>query len=637
MEKANTTLGQRFSYYFDNLISKGTGALFALLGLSFLATSTITAIVAFIVGINDFGDGQDMTFYEAFWISMMHVIDQGTLTADNDWAVRISMVITTFIGMFLVSSLISILNTAFSTKIEQLKKGRSTVIEEEHTIILGWSNKVHQIISELKIAHENQAKSVIVVLADQDIDMMRDEIVSNVGTSGKTRVICRNGNPREAHDLKIVNLDTAKAIIILNPEGSKSDAYVIKTILAIVNNPSRKSGKYNIIAEIKDEVNRKIAKIVGKEEVTVVVSNDIISKMMVQTSRQSGLSLIYNDLIDYSNVEIYILPIKNIEGHTFHDALFAFDDVTVIGIRKADATIMLNPPKETVIGVDDKLILIALDDIELEYDKNRKVEFAKVDRSILKKSTRIKEVQKTLILGWNGNVKIILQELDNYVLPGSEVFIVCETDNLERKVTEIGGRMRNQTLKSKYGDINDRTTLDEIDFGYYDYIIILSYSEQYDIQEADSISLITLMHIRDIELILGKKFNIVSEMLDGNNRALADASRTDDFIISDQIISNVLAQLSENNELSSIFEDLFDADGNEIYLKPALDYAKKNVETSVYSIIEAASHKGEVFIGYRIASQSNNPSNNYGIMLSPNKTQNVKFTDDDKVIVIAEE
>jgi K+/H+ antiporter YhaU regulatory subunit KhtT len=614
----------------------GTPALIGLLFTVSLIIALITSLLLLIFGIED-ANGKEMNIFEAYWTSLMHVIDQGTLSGDEDWQLRLIMLATTFIGIFLVSSLVSILNTGFSTKIEELKKGRSLVLEEGHTVILGWSSKVFSIISELVLANENQDYSCITILADINIDAMKDEIASKVGKTGKTKIILRHGNPRDPYDIQIANLNTAKSIIILSPEEEKSDAYVIKTIMAIVNNPNRKDGAYNIIAEIKDINNKEITEIIGKDEVTVVVSNDIISKITVQTSRQSGLSLIYNDLIDFANVEIYILPIKDTKGLTFREVVFAFDNTTIIGIKKEKGQFILNPDPDEIIGARDKLILIAEDDYELAYKPNPLYKPKDVNLALYDKETSSKTVQKTLILGWNRNAKIIIQELDHYVLSGSEICVIAENKDLEEQISDLKTKVRNQTITFKKGDINDRNLLNEIKLEYYDYIIILSYSDTNGIQEADAITLITLMHIRDIAAKTNKKFNIVSEILDTKNRALANLSRADDFIISVQIISNVLAQLSENKDLAVIFNELFDADGYEIYLKPASNFTILGQATDFYQITEVGMARRQMPIGYRIQKYADNPERNYGITLNPDKSEVIFLGPEDKVIVIAEE
>ncbi len=63
-------------------------------------------------------------------------------------------------------------------------------------------------------------------------------------------------------------------------------------------------------------------------------------------------------------------------------------------------------------------------------------------------------------------------------------------------------------------------------------------------------------------------------MLDIRNRQLADITSADDFIVSDKLISLLMSQVAENKFLMRVFEDLFDADGSEIYIKSAKEYVK---------------------------------------------------------------
>ena len=76
--------------------------------------------------------------------------------------------------------------------------------------------------------------------------------------------------------------------------------------------------------------------------------------------------------------------------------------------------------------------------------------------------------------------------------------------------------------------------------------MVLCYSDSLDAQRADSRTLITLLHLRDIEERGGRDFSIVSEMLDLRNRALAEVTHADDFIVSDRLVSLLMAQISEN-------------------------------------------------------------------------------------------
>ncbi len=625
---------ERFRYWVDNIISKGTPVLIIGLGIIFFVTAFITGIMIYIANISE-ADGPGMGFSESFWQSLMHVIDQGTVTGESGWAYRIIMFPVSIIGILLVSTLVSILNAGFQEKLDEMKKGKSMILEENQTVILGWSSKIFPIVSELILANLNQSKSCIVILADMDKTEMEDEIKVKVGKTGKTKVICRSGNPIDVDDLKIANLNAAKSIIIVAPEESKADTYVIKTIMAIVNNPSRKSATYNVIAEINEDINKDIAKLVGKDEVTILVGNEVISKITVQSSRQSGLSIVYSKLLGYADNEIYIQPVGNIAGHTFEELLYGFEDTCVIGIRYANGNVVINPPLDSKLVKEDKLIIIAEDDVDLSYH-HKPVNIIELPKVEIKKEIRV-EMHKTLILGWNSNARIVVKELDNYVNLGSEIYVMAEGEGLSDKINALSSELKNQRIRFKDADINDRNELNKLDLKYYNHIIIMSYSDIYPLQEADAITLITLMNVRDILDKLHHKVSLVTEMLDLKNRALADLSRADDFIISDRMISLILAQLSENKELSIVFDDLFDADGNEIYIKPYSNYMPAGTTADFYSVIKATTQKNEIAFGYIINKYADNPDKNYGVVINPNKSEKITFAEGDRIIMIAEE
>jgi hypothetical protein len=158
-----------------------------------------------------------------------------------------------------------------------------------------------------------------------------------------------------------------------------------------------------------------------------------------------------------------------------------------------------------------------------------------------------------------------------------------------------------------------------------------------DQQEADSVSLITLLHLRDITQKLEYPMSIVSEMLDQRNRSLAEASQADDFIVSDHFISLVVTQVSQEKKLNTVFKDLFDADGSEIYLKLAKNYVKLNTPVNFYTVIESARRKNETAIGYHLKSVAQTAENTYGIKINPEKSQMITFQEWDRIIVLAED
>jgi hypothetical protein len=168
----------------------------------------------------------------------------------------------------------------------------------------------------------------------------------------------------------------------------------------------------------------------------------------------------------------------------------------------------------------------------------------------------------------------------------------------------------------------------------YQHVIVLSDLDSGDPQRADTRTLMVLLQLRDIEAQLGDKFSIVSEMLDDRNRELADVTRADDFIVSDKLVSLMMSQISENKYLGDLFTDILNTEGSEIYLKPARDYILPGRPVNFYTVVEAARRRGHVAIGYKQQPQSGEES---GIVVNPEKSKMLTFSEADRIVVLAEE
>jgi hypothetical protein len=245
------------------------------------------------------------------------------------------------------------------------------------------------------------------------------------------------------------------------------------------------------------------------------------------------------------------------------------------------------------------------------------------------------EPERTLILGWNWRVGSLINEMDQYVAPGSEVMVAADKENGEEELARQCDKLQNLRLRYRLGDTTERRTLEELGLPDYQHIILLC-SDELDPQRADARALIALLHVRDIVDRSGIDVTIVSEMLDIRNRNLAEVTRADDFIVSDKLVSLMLSQISENKELNGVFQDLFSEEGSEIYLKPATNYIYPGRAVNFYTVLQAANTRGETAIGYRIVAKKNDPDAGYGVVVNPDKSEMVTFTAEDKVIVLAE-
>lgn len=605
------------------------------LGLFTLIFILFFAVCLLLFGLHPDAD-TNFNILESIWVNMIHVLDPGVVGNHmENWPFRTFMLLVTLLGLVIVSTLIGLISNGILSKIDDLRKGRSFVIETDHVLILGWSSKIFTIISEIVIANENQKRGVIVILADMDKVLMEDEIRDKVGNTANTAVICRTGNPIDVHDLYIANPFDTKSIIILDKDNENSDSQIIKTIVAIVTNPERRKAPYHITAEMENKKNLEVAKMVGKDEVELILSDEIISRIMVQTSRQSGLSVVYIELMDFGGDEIYFAEEDSLVGKTFREVLFAYEDSAIMGLQFADGSVEINPPMDTIFKQGDRVIGITEDDDTL-VPNSPQLKNLEENQIVYTEPAEEKE-EKILIVGWNNRARYIIKELDYYVPKGSHVRVVSKFDDAGKIISKLAKTTENIVLEFEVTDTTDRETLQAMDLGQYDYIILLCYQNYYPIQEADAQTLITLLHLRNFTEKYGITYKIVSEMLDIRNRQLADITSADDFIVSDKLISLLMSQVAENKFLMRVFEDLFDADGSEIYIKPAKEYVKIGEPLNFYTILESAARKNEVAIGYRVIKESKDASKGYGVYVNPKKSETFTLSAEDRIIVLSED
>ena len=630
------TLAQKFKYRFDNVMARGTPAMIGMLFVLSLIVVFVAGAIISMAGFVQEAGTEKLSFGEAAWESLMRTLDSGTMGGDTGTGFRIVMLFVTLGGVFIVSALIGVLNNGLEDQMNQLRKGRSRVLENNHTLILGWSSQIYTVLNELMLANENQKNASIVVLAEKDKVEMEDEIRERVEVKGKTRIVCRNGSPIDPNDIEIASPHEAKSIIVLPPENEDPDTDVIKTVLAITNNPNRRTEKYHIVTQIRNQKNLPVLKMVGvNDTVQAVVTGDLIARVVAQTSRQSGLSVVYTELMNFGGDEIYFKHEPALEGKTYGDSLLAYEESCVMGLRKADGRILLNPPMDALIEADDQIFAISADDDTIRLSSPSLIQVK--EAAIRSNSVPLKpQPEKCLILGWNRSGTTIVHELDNYVPKGSQVTVVADVYNIEKQVTAQGGKLKNQKLVVLEGETTDRDLLNTLNVQDYDHVIVLAYNTL-EPQEADAKTLVTLLHLRDMAEKDETPFSIVSEMLDLRNRELAEATQVDDFIVSEHLVSLMMSQISENAELYDVFTDIFDPEGSEIYLKPISDYVAIGEPVNFYTVIEAAKRRGQTAIGYRLEAEAGDAGKAYGVHTNPKKSEKVVFTAEDKVIVIAEE
>ena len=173
----------------------------------------------------------DPSFAETYYQTLLRILDPGTFSGDAGWGLRVVTFIVTLFGITVAAVLIGLIATGIEGKVEQLRRGRSPVIESDHTLILGWSPRVFTVVSEIIEADASRSDSAIVVLAPMEKQDMEEALDDRVRAQGRTRLVCRSGDPSSLNDLDRVGIDGARSVIVLaDVEAPDGDAYVVKTV-----------------------------------------------------------------------------------------------------------------------------------------------------------------------------------------------------------------------------------------------------------------------------------------------------------------------------------------------------------------------------------------------------------------------
>jgi voltage-gated potassium channel Kch len=587
-------------------------ALIGWLGIVVVAVVVVAAIFGHFL-LADSGTGN---FLEDFWQSVIRVLDASAFEAETAWPSRLMALVVALLGIFLGGSLIGLIATALDQRVADLSKGRSAVLETDHTLILGWSARLPVIVQELVMANANLVRPAIVILAPRPVADMEAELGDRVGETGRTRVVCRSGNPTKPADLNLANIADARSVIVL--AGDEGDAEVVKAVLAVkILDPDFSHA--NVVAEFTNPAHAETIRSLTDGAVSTVNSDEVIAQVTAQACHQSGLSVVFRELLDFGGDECYFVEVPELVGHTYAEALLAFDTSSLIGCCTADGLVELNPPPGTIFAPGDQVIAISEDDDTVTFGGFREtaVPMAAAPQAGGANPMRV------LIVGWSSFGPKVVEELEEFLSPGSQIE-VCVDANLVTAEEIQQGRPELQVSFISGGP----EKLQALAAGrHFDHVVVLGYRVGLTTAEADSRTLLTLLTLRKIwPADRTPLVRIIAQLLDQSNVELAAVTGVDDFIVSDALASLMLAQLSERSELQAVFDDLFDPAGAVVELRPAHRFVPDG--PVAYAAVVAAGAAQEVsVIGWRVDTTGE-------VVINPAKDRRVHLGADDQVLLV---
>eukprot|EP00898_Chlorokybus_atmophyticus_P005443 jgi/Chlat1/58/ChrspC240389S00933 len=588
-------------------------------------------------------------------------------------------------GVIFFALLQGLTTETLSSQMDMLRSGHSSVVESNHTVVLGWNETTVPLIRELCVASKGSAsaKKSIVVLADRNIDDMKREVATMVPPEDirAARIVYREGDPASLNAQLWVAADTARAIVVLAEPGDPElvDTKALRVVLAtkgtvqhalhgqkilgapkthkdrqmLLHAPHKGSHepaiapdvRLPLVVQTKTAKGRRLVQLAAGNQasdprhVTMVDTDSLIGHNLVLCATQRpGLAQVLRKLLGFSHEEFYISAWPQLAGRTFTDAMGSFPNASPVGIMDFRSQRIVVPKADYIMKATDQLVAVAR--TQEDYFPAARPFRPIVTSLPARQVTALAVPKQFLICNWHSAMAEMVTDLNEWAAIGSEVVIFANNadQNAQSELQRLASKGTFPHIKLSFvtGSTTSFEDIASIKPARFDSIIIASprlrEGDIVDIDGSDSSVLATILLIEDNVKHCTQHPQITVEVNDPLTVNLVKtASAETQCVVSTQMAANYIAQACVDKQVIVLWRDLLDADGKEIYLKPINRYVNPGEHISFWELQQRALMRGEAALGYRVTSKD-------AVVLNPqNKEQLLEFGADDAAVVIAED
>ncbi|RHZ41722.1 hypothetical protein DYB31_001356 [Aphanomyces astaci] len=563
--------------------------------------------------------------------------DDGQGTMSFLWTLRSLSVMVCLVCTMYVNVIFGVIVDGIVSKMETLKEGKGAVVETNHTLMLGWNDNSLSFIREICAANESEGGGVIVVLSMRDKVDLEAEIYHVITDWKGTRLVCCCGNPLLTTDLLRVSAPQARSITIMSSDeqADVSDAALLRTLLVI---KSMHGLQGHVVADVGDVDNNTLLQVVAGDILETVDSHNIIGRLVIMCSRSPHLSDVYNAVLGFDGNEFYFKAWPDLVGLPFGQLASRFDHAIPIVIEPGDEII--------VLAEDDNTYTAATEPVD------------STPVSAMTKRPLPTPPKRILLCGWHRDIRDILRLLNHLSVPNTEVDLVNEVpediriDRLRNDGLDVRS-LENLNVRHVEANVAIRRQAQHLRVPQYDCILVMSDSSNQGLA-SDSLVLASVVMLRAIEvsqrshksiadlsdasasLQSGRHVHCVSEILDPRTEMTINSSHTircsSDYVMSNDLVSRMLAMVSENRNVNAILDELLGDKGSTFDVLPASRYCEMNERLSFWQLAKRASTMyEEVLCGYVNSKQPGSP-----VVLNPTDKALVRTWGDYSMIVIRE-
>tara|TARA_B100000575_G_scaffold294453_1_gene310510 strand:+ start:2514 stop:4487 length:1974 start_codon:yes stop_codon:yes gene_type:complete len=602
-------------------------------------------------GIDDAVDGG---LIDAFWWSLKHIVDPGSFSEDYGapLGVLVLAFLNTILGLVITSMIIAYVVNLSQSFIEDTQKGKLTIREKNHFLILGWNRKG---IALLYFLSRLGKKVRVVIMTSLFTELVRKEIRYKARKMENINVLTLQGAIESPSDLERLAIKRASHIVILAEDYSDgtavSDLTTLKTLM-LLRNSDVASEATDIVAELIDSEKRPIATAVSSKKAVLLSTSEVTSKVSVQCLRYPGYTQVYDCLFSGRIASIELIDSGNFVGKLFGNVAKEIVNMTAIGVSWLvdEGTLserrvnLLNPEFDFDIGEDDQIIVMSNVSGSLsdnQRDEGMDIGYASISAPFLISKTP--DLRKVLIFSYTESTLSVIKELESHCVGQLEIVLACKDAEkkcvlLDRNLEAVSRKKRgNVNLTPKLTpfefDVSKNWTLKSTELAGVNGVLILA-DQSVDSVDADSRTALVAILLGEQLAKLDEKEQIpvVAEILDPRTKELLDQKVVTDIIISTNFMSSLIVGLTEKPFVDSIYRELLNAGGVEMRLREITLYSESPSSAKHVELIDAALKRKETLIGYVKSGGSANE-----IVMNPSERETLELGTNDRAIVLGQQ
>lgn len=607
---------------------------------------------------NQYGGG----WIDSYWWSIKHVLDPGAF-ADNYGAPLSVLIVSLLIslgGLVFLGALIGLISASIQQRLAQLELGNTQVVEKKHVVVLGWGPSVPGLIRNLTSIYKD---TVIVILAPCELSFMREELRREGIAINDKNLVLRKGIPSRNYELNRISIQYASSIIVvahtldveqhIDQYDSPSDVEAIKTLLVLeailrctdVMGEDTKSAfsgsviETSIVCEICSKENIEIAKIASCGRASIVSTADFASRLLVQAARQPGIIDVFECILNQELKGIRVQSMPEAVGRQFSSLLSSTQLAVPIGVswvedsggvKRTASALNLEPSYEIEDG-EDIVLLSRAEPVFIhrssEINTSKRVSLS--HRDVFNPNRN--HFDSVLIIGTNSLLDEILTELNGHALSRTMVKLVSSfsADQIAIDDPHLFPKL---DLVIQKGNTVSRPLLTEMIHSDFDCIFVLA--DDSDGGDADARSIMTILMLGDIiNHCKDRRIpRVVLELKDSRNRDLVKDSIASEIVVSSNLVSIVMAQISQYPVVGPVYRELLSAGGIQISLRTPDHYNLLNQRVMHSDLIAMGLEEFETVVGIIVSRP-----NGIEVVLSPDTSQAWMLNSGDRIIVLSQQ